>query len=60
MISMWYQLSQAEVVRMNAQVPAGTNQEQASRPMAETDLLVVLCSEQATRQVVNTGSLPTG
>ena len=45
---------------MNAQVPAGTNQEQASRPMAETDLLVVLCSEQATRQVVNTGSLPTG
>jgi hypothetical protein len=40
---------------MSVEAPAGTVQQPESPQMS--NLLVVLCSEQATQQVVNTGSL---
>jgi hypothetical protein len=64
---------QPEVVAMSVEVPAGAGQQPEFPQMAEeedvveldeerkaamvSNLLGVLCSEQATHQVVNTGSL---
>ncbi len=44
---------------MGMQAPVGPARERVARPVAAmvSSLLVVLCSEQATQQVVNTGSL---
>jgi hypothetical protein len=57
MIGTWYLARQAEVVAMSVEAPAGAGQQPDSVQIAESNLLVVLCSEQATQQVVNTGSL---
>jgi hypothetical protein len=58
MLSTWYQARQVEVVAMAVQTPAGPGELDEERKAAMvSNLLVVLCSEQATQQVVNTGSL---
>ena len=61
MIGRWYLSRQPEVVAMSVEVPAGAGQQPEIPQMAESKSWsapgVVLCSERAAQQVVNTGSL---